>query len=206
MGTDKRNAACRKARAAKAKKATKKTAKKSLGCAKTKSKKLVRRKKGLGEVESTGAAIVKSNKTAVKIAVGAGAAGLCYLIGRKIWNKIKESKQSSEYDDAVREVEKEINRANLTISDTKATTMAGALLGAMNKWGTDEEIIRRELDSLKTKEDYLLVYARFGAKGYKNGKLNADGRKMSLTDWIRAELSGSDLKWFNNKLQEWGVE
>ena len=201
MGTPKQNAAMRKARAAKKAKA----ARKLNGCGK-KSKALVRRKKGLGDAGEAVKSVVATNKTAVKLAVGAAAGGLCFLIGRKVWNKIKESKQNSEYDDAVREVEKSINRANLTITDSVAATTAGALLGAMNKWGTDEETIHREIDKLKTKEDYNLVYARFGAKGYKNGKLNADGRKMSLTDWIRAELSGSDLKWFNNKLQEWGVE
>ena len=202
MGTKKQNAACRKARAAK--KSAKKTSKKSLGCAKTKSKKLVRRKKGLGEVESTGAAIVKSNQKAVKIAVGAGAVGLCFLIGRKIVRKIKEAKEGNELRDAIANIP--VNTKNTTIDETTAATISGALLGAMNKWGTDEETIRRNLDRLKTKDDYLLVYKAFKDKGYKNGKLNADGRKLDLTGWLRSELSGSDLKYFENKLQEWGVE
>ncbi|MBR4620494.1 MAG: hypothetical protein IKO46_05890 [Salinivirgaceae bacterium] len=204
MGTKKQNAACRKARSAK----TKKTAKKSLGCAKKlsgrKSKKLVRRKKGLGAVESAGAAIVKSNTTAVKIAVGAAAAGLTFLVGRKIVRKIKEAKEGNELRDAIAAIP--VNSKNTTIDETTAATISGALLGAMNKWGTDEETIRRNIDRLKTKDDYLLVYKAFKDKGYKNGKLNADGRKLDLTGWLRAELSGSDLKYFENKLQEWGVE
>ena len=195
--TKKQNAACRKARSAK----VKKTAKKSLGC---KSKKLVRRKKGLGEVESAGAAIVKSNTTAVKIAVGAAAAGLTFLVGRKIVRKIKEAKEGNELRDAIAAIP--VNNKNTTIDETTAATISGALLGAMNKWGTDEETIRRNIDRLKTKDDYLLVYKAFKDKGYKNGKLNADGRKLDLTGWLRAELSGSDLKYFENKLQEWGVE
>ena len=199
MGTPKQNAAMRKARAAKKAKA----ARKLNGCGK-KSKALVRRKKGLGDAGSAVASVVSTNKTAVKIAVGAGAAGLCFLVGRKIYKKIKEAKEGRELADAIEKIP--VETANTTISATTAGTISGSLLAAMNKWGTDEETIKRELNRLKTKDDYLLVYKAFKDKGYKNGKLNADGRKMDLTGWLREELSGSDKKWFENKLQEWGVE
>jgi hypothetical protein len=199
MGTPKQNAAMRKARAAKKAKA----ARKLNGCGK-KSKALVRRKKGLGDAGSAVKSVVATNKTAVKLAVGAAAGGLCFLIGRKIVKKIKEAKEGREFADAIAAIK--VNMANTTIDETTAATKASRLLAAMNKWGTDENTIKKELDNLKTKDDYLLVYKAFKDKGYKNGKLNAEGRKMDLTGWLREELSGSDLKWFENKLQEWGVE
>ena len=198
MATKKQLAALSKARAAKKAKA----AKKLNGC--KKSKALARRKKGLGDAGEAVKSVVSTNKTAVKLAVGAAAGGLCFLIGRKIIRRIKEAKEGNELRDAIANIP--VNLKNTTIDETTAATISGALLGAMNKWGTDEETIRRNIDRLKTKDDYWLVYKAFKDKGYKNGKLNADGRKLDLTGWLRAELSGSDLKYFENKLQEWGVE
>jgi len=95
----------------------------------------------------------------------------------------------------------EITKSNLTISDGQAVLISQNLLNAMNPYGTDEEAIYNNLESLQTKDDLLLVIKKFGIKPYDGAGL-ADtwaSKKFFSTDknlqgWLHAELSRRELE------------
>lgn len=185
MGTKKQNAACRKARAAKK-----------------------RKQKGMDGVVSsavdTSKSILSTNPKAVKITVGALAAGVVFLIGRKIYQKLQEGAKSKAAEKAT---ERQVDRANLTIDDDKAITLANSLLEAMNKGGSDEESIDNVFAKIKTADDFLLVSAKFGKVPYSRlwGKQTSGGTPLSLVGWLRAELSGRRLSKIENQLNSWDI-
>ncbi len=204
MATQKQIAACRKARAAK-----KRKGKTSVGTKKTKSlavKAKTRHRKGLGDVGSAVKSIVSTNKTAVKIVVGAAGAGAVFFLGRKIIGKIKESREANKVSDALKNIP--LNSNNVTMSDAEATKIATSLLNSMNRFGTDEDTIKRIFENqIKTKDDFVLVQRQFGEVGYNQvtGRRNDKCTKLTLTDWLRAELSGKALEAIENRLTEWGI-
>lgn len=94
-----------------------------------------------------------------------------------------------------------ISSGNLTITNGQATIIAQNLLSAMDRWGTDEEAIIDNISMAKTKDDLLLITQKFGVKPYDGMGLadtflsrNIAAVMKNLSGWIRAELSGSDLR------------
>jgi hypothetical protein len=92
-----------------------------------------------------------------------------------------------------------VEKANLTITNNQAIVIAENLLGAMNKYGTDEKVI---IDNLKTlrKDDLLLVMKQFGVRPYNGAGLATRGYEkqffatdLNLIGWLQAELDGEDL-------------
>lgn len=94
-----------------------------------------------------------------------------------------------------------LNTSDTTISKGDAITISQNLLGAMDRWGTDEDAIIDNLNRCKTKGDLNLVIQTFGIKPY-DGTGLADtflsrqiaGVMKNLTGWLRSELSGSTLR------------
>lgn len=186
MATKKQLAALRKARAAKK-----------------------RKKEGLNGVVSsavdTSKSILSTNPKAVKIVVGALGAGVVFLIGRKIYRALQEGAKSRAFTKAV---ERQVNRANLTINDDEAVGLAKSLLEAMNKSGTDEEAIDKVFAKIKTSDDFLLVSSKFGEEPYSRfwGKKTSGSTSLSLIGWLRAELKGKRLKTIENLLDSWDIK
>lgn len=209
MGTKKQNAACRKARAAKAKK----TAKKSLGCAKKLSGCKTKKRKSLNgvvaDVASTAGNAAKKakaiNPTAIKVVVGAGAAGLTFLIGRKIWNTIKKSRNEARSENALQELKIDDNK--ITMSRAEARGVADQIQAACDGWGTKEAVIDRIFnDQINNGDDYNLVKQEFGYRGYNWGGYSEKGTKIGLIDWLREELSDRKVAKIEEKIKSWGVK
>lgn len=92
-----------------------------------------------------------------------------------------------------------VDKANLTITENQAIVIAENILGAMNKYGTNDKVI---IDNLKTlrKDDLLLVMKKFGVRPYNGVGLATRGyeKKFFATDlnligWLQEELSGDSL-------------
>jgi hypothetical protein len=143
-------------------------------------------------------------------AAGAVVAGVVvYIIIRKIVGPKKyfTTQISSALSDVM------VNSSNLTISNGDAIIISQNLLQAMNRFGTDEQAIFDSLDRLQTQDDLLLVIKTFGIKLYDGFGLAVDwvsrnflSTPKNLQGWLRAELSGSDLKRVKAKFDELGVE
>jgi hypothetical protein len=76
--------------------------------------------------------------------------------------------------------------SGLSLSQNEANLIAANLLTAMEGWGTDEEAIFYNLSKATTKEDLLLIIEAFGLK--------PKAKMKSLNEWLKDELSGSDLR------------
>lgn len=92
-----------------------------------------------------------------------------------------------------------VDKANLTITDNQAVIIAENILGAMNRYGTDDKVI---IDNLKTlrKDDLLLVMKKFGVRPYNGVALATRGYEkqffatdLNLVGWLQEELDGDSL-------------
>jgi len=90
---------------------------------------------------------------------------------------------------------------NVTLTDSEATLITQNIFNAMNKWGTDEDVIIRNLEKLQTKDDLLLIIKKFGVKPYNGTSMTVSkirksisSRDLNLNGWLQAELSGDYLK------------
>lgn len=147
------------------------------------------------------------NPAKVKTYVYGGVAFLGALAIAAIVVKIVKSrkdKKAEQYgaSDMQSDIESvDVQSRNLTISQGDAVMIAQNLLNAMNKYGTDEQAIYDNLNSLQTKDDLLLVTQKFGAKPYNGAGLsstfidkNLFTTMKNLNGWLRAELNSREEK------------
>ncbi|HAF28109.1 MAG TPA: hypothetical protein DCG75_03585 [Bacteroidales bacterium] len=112
--------------------------------------------------------------------------------------EIKKEKESN-----IIVIKNKIDSDSLTIGDAQAEQISGLLLTAMDKIGTDEKAIFNALEGL-SKEDFALVYTKFGTVSYADGgtpsrimNLLGAATPLTLTEWFNRELSKKDY----NKLK-----
>jgi len=99
-----------------------------------------------------------------------------------------------------------IDRQNLTINVSDASLFANTLYGAMQNFGTDEQVIYSTIDKLQTKDDMLLVIKAFGMKKYLWGARDPwFGQETNLIGWLRSELSKKEVAKIKPKFDEWGI-
>ena len=99
-----------------------------------------------------------------------------------------------------------IDRTNLSISTGDAALFANTLYGAMQDFGTDEEIIYSTIDKIQTKDDMLLVIKAFGMKKYLWGARDPwFGQEYNLIGWLRSELGKKEVAKIKPKFDEWGI-
>ena len=130
-----------------------------------------------------------------KIAIWAGVI-LAAIIAYYFW------KTKSDSEKAIGSLT--VDKANLTITNNQAVIIAENLLGAMNKYGTDDDVIIANLKTLRT-DDLLLVMKCFGVKPYNGVALATRGYEiqffatdLNLIGWLQAELSGDSLVQVSN--------
>lgn len=144
---------------------------------------------------------VKNPKLVIYASIGVIAGITIFIIVRKI-----RRGQKSKWTSASTQTRLDDELSNLNVSDTTITkgdaiTISQNLFNAMDQWGTDEQAILDNLGRLKTKGDLNLVIQTFGIKPY-DGMGLADtflsrqiaGVMKNLNGWLRAELSGADLR------------
>jgi hypothetical protein len=92
-----------------------------------------------------------------------------------------------------------VDKANLTITNNQAVIISENILGAMNKYGTDDDVIIANLKTLR-KDDLLLVMKTFGVRPYNGVALATRSYEklffatdLNLIGWLREELSGDSL-------------
>lgn len=125
-------------------------------------------------------------------------AGIVAGIALLIWFSYKFLKKVSG-EDPNRNID--IEEDNLSISETDAQLIAENLLNAMNRFGTDNELVYEEFKKIETKEDAILVSEKFGFKkydGYGHGAVL--GQPKNLKGWINAELTENEKQPIKQKL------
>lgn len=151
-------------------------------------------------------AFLQGNPTAKKVLIW-GVGGLTvFIVGRKIFNKWRDSRLDREYDNAIQSLT--VNTSKTTLSDSEASSIAAGLKAAMNKVGTDEKAIDTLWAQITNADDCKLVIKKFGIQGYRNGGASTSdkARQIGLIGWLREELSGSRLKKIEAQLSEWGIK
>lgn len=113
-----------------------------------------------------------------------------FIIFRKIRNK-QEAKWTDKLSSS--------NIVNTTITKGDAIIISQNLLNAMNIMGTDVQAITDNLSRCKTKDDLNLVIETFDMKPYGLTGLatfitKPIAKMKNLQGWLRAELSGQDLR------------
>lgn len=102
---------------------------------------------------------------------------------------------------------------NITITEGEATLITQNIFNAMNQWGTDEDTIIRNLESLQTKDDLLLIIKKFGIKPYNGTSMTESkirkwisSRDLNMNGWLQEELGGKDLQRVIEIYQTLGVQ
>jgi hypothetical protein len=115
-------------------------------------------------------------------------------------------------DDANAELDKvKVNGAKTTITNGDAILISQNLLNAMDRMGTDSAGVLDNLYKTKNGDDLKLVIKTFGTKIYTGTGLATNwgsrfmGTAKNLNGWLRAELSGSDLKQAEDLFKSYGV-
>lgn len=104
-------------------------------------------------------------------------------------------------------IEERKNLANhSTLTESKATDFANQIWAGVDYiWGTDEEALKFVLDQINSRQDYSMVYLKFGTKGFWDN---------DMTQWLIADVKNSSgtnedgMEWktyFRNKLNSYGI-
>ena len=96
-----------------------------------------------------------------------------------------------------------IDTSGAKISDFKAEEIAHELYGAMDKLGTDENLIKTLFIGLSA-EDFKLVFKKFGVRGYfLFNSLDFIGYPYNLVQWLREEI-GTSIESVNKIIRDAG--
>lgn len=150
-----------------------------------------------------------------RTAVTIGGVVVLGLVGYALYKKFFVPKVDEDVrlmNERIMRIQKEINKRNRSITDNDGYRIALALYEAMNGMGTDEKGVFKQLDKLKTRDDYLTVYVIFGAKPYGvsgeatnifSKHLYADG--LDLHGWFKREFDQKEIdKDLNPRLAKFG--
>jgi hypothetical protein len=140
--------------------------------------------------------------TARKLIIGSIAALVAFIAGRKIYNAIKENTRDTDLNNTTA-----YSTRNMSISESRAKILADKLLDAMDRVGTDTDMIDEVVNELQNKDDWACVIYKFGYQSYylwgKSTSSSADS--LNLVGWFRRELSGDRLNNIISKLNEYNL-
>lgn len=102
---------------------------------------------------------------------------------------VKRKKATKEQDDYIKDVEKQIDKSDLSYANSEYTQMANKLYSAMKGIGTNENAIYDVFSQLETESDVRKLISMYGSK---------DG--MTLQQWLIDDLSNRELQKVNDIL------
>ena len=102
---------------------------------------------------------------------------------------VKRKKATKEQDDYIKDVEKQIDKSDLSYANSEYTQMANKLYSAMKGIGTNENAIYDVFSQLETESDVRKLISTYGSK---------DG--MTLQQWLIDDLSNRELQKVNDIL------
>lgn len=114
---------------------------------------------------------------------------VAFRYGKKIAGSIRERKRN-------RELDKHINKDNLTYGDSQYDVFAKKLFTAMDGFGSDEDAIYDVFKKMKTIDDVLMLQVAF---------TDTEDENETLEEWLKGDLSQSEIKTINDILESNGV-
>lgn len=117
---------------------------------------------------------------------------IIFFVGKAYGKNKATGKNSSE------SAKKDINKNNLSYSQSQYDSFADTLYQAMSGFGTDEDAIIRIFNQMKTKDDVLNLIVSFGSR--KSFRFRG-----TLSEWLADELSTSYIEQINSILSKKGI-
>ncbi len=114
---------------------------------------------------------------------------VAFKYGKEIAERVRERKRN-------RELYKHINKDNLTYGNSQYDVFAKKLFTAMDGLGSDEDAIYDVFKKMKTIDDVLMLQVAFN---------EAEDENETLEEWLKGDLSSSEIKTINNLLESNGV-
>lgn len=110
--------------------------------------------------------------------------------GEKIYSRIQERQKN-------RELNKRIDKSNLSYGESQYKVYAQKLLDAMDCWGTDEDAIYDTFKDMNNIDDILQLQRAFS---------DVEKEEKTLSQWLNTELSSSEKKQLNAIIAERSIE
>ena len=110
-----------------------------------------------------------------------------YFIGDKLLKEVLGNKDGK--GNTVKDADKDVNKNELSKSNSWYSQSADNLFESFEGAGTDEAAVFHIMKQLENKSDWNMLVSKFGMRG--DGYIFSD---ESLIEWIKSELSDSDLE------------
>lgn len=110
--------------------------------------------------------------------------------GEKIYSRMQERQKN-------RELNKRIDKSNLSYGESQYKVYAQKLLDAMDCWGTDEDAIYDTFKDMNNIDDILQLQIAFS---------DVEKEEKTLSQWLNTELSSSEKKQLNAIIAERSIE
>lgn len=110
--------------------------------------------------------------------------------GEKIYSRIQERQKN-------RDLNKRIDKSNLSYGESQYKVYAQKLLDAMDCWGTDEDAIYDTFKDMNNIDDILQLQIAFS---------DVEKEEKTLSQWLNTELSSSEKKQLNAIIAERSIE
>jgi sugar phosphate isomerase/epimerase len=137
----------------------------------------------------------------IKLGVAAlGLTGIAFF-GWKIYKKASDKAADRREG---RDLKNELNKNNLTLSEGDFNQIASTIETALNQSDDDEKTVYRQLEKLKTKDDWLKLQIVFGSRKRDNNWPYSD-MTGGLTDWLTDAFNSYEIGKVNNILSKIGV-
>jgi hypothetical protein len=99
----------------------------------------------------------------------------------------------------------QINTRNLSYSTSEYGLMAQKMFLAMDGYGTNETDLFSVLNSMKNRDDVLMLIKQFGVKRYGIVTSLWFGQDLNLIGWLNSKLSGNDLQRAGSIIRAFGI-
>lgn len=146
-------------------------------------------------------------KGVIGVAIIGGAALGAYMIYKKVKNMKAERDSKKEVGDIDEDLNK-LKKAGkkLTLTASEISSIANNLFTAMDGYGTNYDMILKNLVRVNNQLDLLAVIKSYGVREISSGKLNPEPNfKGTLGQSFAEELSSTQLNGLNMMLAKKGI-